>query len=96
MELQLASQLPFLETGGVHATILSSRPPESLSPELTASSAVHAFDARSSRFSSWLRGMFRQIEPALIHARGLWVLPDSVRAARAVGDSPVVFSFHGL
>lgn len=98
LELQLAAQAPFLLARGIRPLILSSMPAEPLSPVVADGALLRCFDGprRGRQFAAWLEAECREQGAALLHARGLWMAPDALRAARRLGGLPVVVSFHGF
>jgi len=98
LELQLARQSPLLHRFGICSRILSSQPPESLAPLTADLYPIHGPQSRPDRrrISHWFAEQFRVMRADLVHVRGLWLLPDALRAARLAGDLPTVVSFHGF
>lgn len=98
LELQLAGQVRRFGCGRIEPWIASSMPPEPQVPDLPESVAVWAYDRQqeSRSFRDWLADRFCEMATDVVHARGLWMLPEALAAARKAGDVPVVFSFHGF
>lgn len=97
LELQLAAQAAAFDPARVSCRVASALPPEERVPPPDRRIPVHwPVESRSSAFAGWLADLLLETRTQVVHARGLWVLPDALRAARRAGDLPVVFSFHGF
>ncbi len=97
LELQLAAQAAAFDPARVSCWIASALPPEEHVPRLDSGMPVRwPGETGVSRFAGWLADLLGRTHTQVVHVRGLWLLPDALRAARRAGDLPVVFSFHGF
>lgn len=98
LELQLANQIRCFGAGHIRSWIASSMAPEAQVPDLPSDVHVLSYDSKNhaSSFRDWLAGHFLAAGTDVVHARGLWMLPDALSAARKAGHLPVIFSFHGF